>query len=278
MINLKERAIIVSLNVSTWSGRKYDKQVSEEVDTLHNAEDGGRYNKRLVTLDQIRGVTRAARELREFHIKNTLPWEERAGRLLPTKNYLDYRDQLTALQFRFDQEVTDFCRNWEDIVAENRVRLNGLYKPSDFPTLSQLKEKFGAKLTALPVPESHFENLQGVNGDIYTLRNQAEEEITNRIEQAHKENWQRVKNQLNRMGGILKDEEGKIYHSLMDSLKELITLLPKLNIKEDSALQEVCTDLGNLLVPVEDLRKSTDLRVETFQAVTQIQKKFEQYF
>ncbi len=46
--SISDFAMLVSLNIRQWSGRKLDRAVTKEVDKSHGATDGGRYNKLLV--------------------------------------------------------------------------------------------------------------------------------------------------------------------------------------------------------------------------------------
>jgi hypothetical protein len=50
--DLHTRAMLVSLRISAWSARKYDKKISLEVAANHGASaDAGRYNKYLMPAD-----------------------------------------------------------------------------------------------------------------------------------------------------------------------------------------------------------------------------------
>ena len=46
---LSTRAMLVSLSISQWSGRRLDREITDEVNQQHNAAaDAGRYNKLLL--------------------------------------------------------------------------------------------------------------------------------------------------------------------------------------------------------------------------------------
>ena len=51
-MNLNDRALLVQLNVSQWTARKYDKSASKEVTTAHGASSAaGRFNKSLLPMN-----------------------------------------------------------------------------------------------------------------------------------------------------------------------------------------------------------------------------------
>ena len=65
MTDLTSRAMLVELQVSQWTARKYDRKVSNEVAEQHGAEhDMGRYNKNLLgkgSLSAISAIDRSSR-------------------------------------------------------------------------------------------------------------------------------------------------------------------------------------------------------------------------
>jgi hypothetical protein len=79
-----QSAVLVRLNISTWTGRKLDKRVSDEIDLSKNTKTrAGNYNKHLLAgskeLDQIQKVATA---VRTWNYDQTLPWLS-TSRLLP---------------------------------------------------------------------------------------------------------------------------------------------------------------------------------------------------
>ena len=59
------RAMIVSLSISQWSGRRLDREVTDEVNQQHNAaSDAGRYNKLLLPREALAGIVAIVSERR----------------------------------------------------------------------------------------------------------------------------------------------------------------------------------------------------------------------
>ena len=58
--SLASQAMLCRLCISQWDGYKYDREVSEEIADLHNAEkDAGRYRKRLLPRTVLKPITKA---------------------------------------------------------------------------------------------------------------------------------------------------------------------------------------------------------------------------
>lgn len=67
MKNLAEKALLVTLNISQWSARKYDRKVTEEVNDTHQAKDAGRFNKLLIDKTHLDEIQKIVNEARHFH-------------------------------------------------------------------------------------------------------------------------------------------------------------------------------------------------------------------
>jgi len=74
-MNLNDRALLVQLNVSQWTARKYDKSASKEVTTAHGANQAaGRFNKSLLPMnDKLDNIHKKTTLIRTKYYDNTLP-------------------------------------------------------------------------------------------------------------------------------------------------------------------------------------------------------------
>ena len=90
-MNLTHDAMLVSLRITAWSGRLYDRQASNHVAAQHDASaSAGRYNKRLLPKAAFAALTATVSEARSQHYANSLPWDDQGSRLLTVANYEAY--------------------------------------------------------------------------------------------------------------------------------------------------------------------------------------------
>ena len=74
-MNLTDDAMQVSLRITAWSGRLYDRQASNHVAVHHEAStSAGRYNKRLLPKAAFAALTATVSACRTAHYEQTLPW------------------------------------------------------------------------------------------------------------------------------------------------------------------------------------------------------------
>lgn len=275
---LQNNSLIVSLTMSQWSARKLDKGITDEVNNNHNAaSDAGRYNKLLVAKENLEPITKVVSKARTFHYDNTLPWGDNNERLLTTKSYFEYVNKMGELKSEFDQAVADFLRKYDQVISEAKIRLNGMFKESDYPTRHQIEDKFGFRTTFMTVPDGDIR--VGLNNEeVDKLRVGIESEINNRLNEAVKSIWIRVKEQVTKMRDKLSDKEGVFRDSLFENLKDLIEVLPKLNVTGDENINQVCRDMEGLLVNPETVRTNVAVRGEKAAEAANILNKFNDFF
>lgn len=154
---MKNRAVIVDLDISTWTARKYDRGVSREVAAVKSADyDAGRYNKHLLAgqSEALKQVEQCATTARGDYYHHTLPWDNAGRRLLPTKGLMDFMALMRQHKATFEQAVTHFLDCYEALVAAAPRFLGALYSPNDFPDKGSVAEKFRFNLSYEPVPQA----------------------------------------------------------------------------------------------------------------------------
>ena len=110
--SISTAAMLVELNISTWSGRKLDKQVSAEIDTAkqtNTIKGAGNYNKKLFADEPVfDAISKFAGNARTFHYHATMPWSDSGLRLLTTAMYFDYHKTISQMEQDFQSLVSEF--------------------------------------------------------------------------------------------------------------------------------------------------------------------------
>lgn len=257
---LTEKALLVTLNICQWSAKKFDKKATQEVNDNHGATDAGRFNKALIAKDHLQEIQKLANEARTFHYANTLPWGDNGERLLPSSNYFEYTAAMARYKNQFDGLVREFCRAYPQMIDEARVRLNGLFNPSDYP--ANVADKFEIKKNFMPVPASADFRLNLNSQEVETLRANIEDEIGRRFAAAQQDIYARIADQLKRMHERLKDSKAVFRNTLFENLRELCDLLPRLNLGNDPNITALTQELKAIYTDPDAVRKDTRLRAD----------------
>jgi len=125
---LHERAMLVKLNISQWTGRKKDKRITKETNAFYGAaKSSGYYSKVLIPKDAVKSIQKTVNAARTFHYENTLPWGDNGERLLPSKNYFDYTQHMREFNTNFDTVVKKFLELYPNLITEAEYKLNKMF-------------------------------------------------------------------------------------------------------------------------------------------------------
>ncbi len=276
MTTIQDKALIVSLKISMWTARKFDRKITKEVEDSHNATGAGRFNKCLIAEDELKKVSKVANAIRTFHYENTLAWSDDGSRLLPSANFLTYTQELAVLTSQFDQVVKTFIMEYPSMIEEARYRLNGMFNAAEYPT--DIASKFEAKAKFFPVPDAEDFRVSLSADEIAGLKNDLQVEINSRVAAATTDIWDRIKSALSSMVSRLGDKDAIFRDSLVNNIQDLIGLLPKLNLSNDPAINNTVKEMERLLVSPEALRTNTLLRQKTADEAQAILSKMQGYF
>jgi len=269
---LQRKAVLVSLNISTWAARKLDRKVTRETNQrYHAAADAGRFNKLLIEAARLKEINGCVSRARDLYYSMTKPWADEGQRILPNALYLDFVNQLRVIKQDFEKAAEDFCREYPSFVAERKSVLNGMFNEADYPTPGMIRGKF--KL------EHRFSNLPAA-GDFRSDDLDAEtvEDIRAEIEKTttavEHEAMAHTKTQIVEVVGHMAkklgeykseggDERRFFFDSLVDNIRDLVKLLPAFNLTGDTKLdalikridKELCSEDAKVLRKNDDLRE-----------------------
>lgn len=263
-MSFSQTAMLVSLNVRCYSARKEDKKISAEVAANHaTTSDAGRYNKTLVSKTSLERVVRSASAMRVYHYVNTLPWLDEGVRILPAANYQTYKSEMESLRDEYESAVRDFVRNWPATVADARRRLNGMFNANDYP--ADVENRFGCRVRFMPISDAGDFRVSISDLERETLKTQIADTLSEASRAAMRDLWERlsvsVKTMASKLAAYKRTDDGienPFRDSLVENLRELCRLLPRLNFTNDSQLEAIRAQIESELLAndAEDLRES----------------------
>jgi len=264
-MSLNEKAMLVFLNISFWTARKYDKKISQEIEDQYQAEEAGRFNKILIATEHLSNIQKIISAARTFHYENTLPWLDQGGRLLPSANYFNYTKTIQGFRDDFEREVVNFIQVYPSLKDEAKQRLNGMFKEDDYPDVLTLETKFAIKSMILPVPEADDFRVNLLETEVDSIRESIKDQVETSTESAMNDLWQRLFKVVSHMSERLSDPDNKFKNTLVENIIDLCELLPKLNITEDPILNDAVREIKAKLTlhDPQDLRDSNLVREKT---------------
>lgn len=287
---LQNSSMLVDLNISVWTGRKMDKKVSDEIDAAkHTKTRGGNYHKRLLAGTQkLDDIQKLVSGIRIWHYDQTLPWSDSGARLLPMKNFFDYKSRLTQIEQEFNNMVQDFLRDYPTLVSAAAFQLGDLFDGSEYPPVEELADKFRFKYVFMPVPDAGDFRIDVNEAGKQELREQYEKFYAEKLSGAVMDAWNRLHECVKHMSDKLADADTpretksgvnrtKIFRdSLIDNANELCDLLTRLNVTNDPKLEQARRKLEQAIngKSAEALRNSDEVRLATKAKVDEILSMF----
>lgn len=277
---ISSSAMLVDLNISFWTAKKLDKDVSDGVDVANATKTkAGRYYKDLFAgSTKLEDIGKTGTACRNWLYKQTSPWDDNGRRLLPATLFMDTTSMLSQFEKMYWDKVNAFLVEYDDAITQSAFTLVGLFKREDYPSIEKVRQKFGFKYSFSPVPESGDFRVDIGEQGMAELRGQYESAYKSRIESSMKDVWDRVYTTLSHMSSKLDFTEGKqkLFDSMVDNTIELTGLLKHLNITGDQRLENLRKDLESAMhgVSCDDLRDSDALREHTKSKVDEMLSKF----
>jgi hypothetical protein len=233
--------------------------------------------------DKRKKIADYAARARLYHNQTTLSWSDKGARLLPTSLFMDYKQNMNVYQSNMNTMIDDFYANYADLIDLAKHHMGALFNPYDYPSIEELRSKFGFRLVFSPLPEGGDFRLDIPKADMDELGQQYESAFNDRLKDAMREPWEKLHKNLVHISEKLTDVEGdddtkKRYHdTLITNAQELCGLLTHLNITKDPMLENArrSLELTMLGVDIEDIKEHAEVRQSVKSKVDDILKKFD---
>lgn len=285
---VRSMALLADLTISMWSGERTDRALSEKIKSDAGAVGNtGRYLKNLLAgcdteLKAVRGAYASARTL---HYQLTLPWVSQPGtdrqvgpRLLPNALFMKYLDEMGRLKQSAEAKRDAFIADYPDLILRAQSNLAGMARLEDYPSPEGVRDAFRLVFDFLPIPSAGaFTGLPDAMLD--SLGKQLTRRQARAMESAQAAMWERVRDAVGHLVNRLKDPDTIFKASSVDTVRELITLLPGWNCSGDPRVTTVVTAIDDMLTGIDarDLRNDARLRATVATQASALAGKLEQW-
>lgn len=278
-MGISSKAMLVHLNISGWSGRRHDDDASNEVANNHSttAARAGRYHKCLIDTkaESFRAVKQAEDRIRKYHYEHTLPWAKNGAQMLPQKQFFDYAAKMQELRTAWEAALKVFFEDYPRLKANAKVELNGLYKETDYPNEASLKRKFGFSIDYFPVPDAQDWRVDLGEEEEAAIRANITAQVEAATHEAMRELAERLLEPVRHMAEKLSVPGAIFRDSLIENVKEMVDLVPRLNVADDSGLEALRKEVRDklTLTPANVLRTDEAARKAKAAQARAIEKK-----
>lgn len=283
--SIQSRAMLVSLKISSWSGRKQDKAVTKKMNEIYKAApNSARANKDLIgragiqKLESIVGAARA--EMRRM----TLPWLHNGVGIISAEGFAAWAERMRELREEFEQVAAEFVADFprlKEAAREENSALGLMFNESDYPSPADLAQKFRWSTQVFPMPNSDDFRVALDDETAAEIKAQIDAQTESAIESAMATARERLFEKVSHMAKALSEyrpktgdskASGAFHASLVENLRDLVDVLPTLNLTGDSIFAAHIDDVRDRLTQYDSETLKTDetARKETQKAAADI--------
>ena len=260
-MSLSNKALLVTLNVSQWTGRKLDRKATSSVESSHSTQGNvGNYHKRLLPgATELRKVSASASALREFFYTQTLPWLADGTRILSSANYIDFTSAFRSYRSDYENSVKAFIDAYPALRIAAQSKLGELFNDGEYPTEQSLAERFACSISFMPLPDVSDFRIELSDAE----RADFESKMRETESRALQDCWQRIYDVVNRATSKLSESKPIFHDSLLENMRDLCALLPKLNVTDSPDLERMRSELESTVSKIgtaDALRASSATR------------------
>ena len=256
--NLFKRCILVKLNVSAYTGRKLDKNVSAEIDEQKQTKTkGGNYNKMLFPqCERFKAIGKQINVVRDFVNTNTNVFEKGGWRIMKFSNYISFCEQINPMLDKLTNLINNFTdeTNYEESVTSSIFLLNNLVTRGEYPSAQEIKRKFRYRLEECPVPDGSF-HVQATEEVRQKLESNMIATMTEKLTESMEDVMNRIQKVVtNAIKGLedesvpVKTKQGLRLHqtfrdTLIGNIYDICDIGDSLNLTDDPKITKLVSDL-----------------------------------
>lgn len=251
---LKDKALLVSLNVGKPRMTEKDKQTTSDVALDKGASTNAvAVIKRLYPKHLLAPIQEVESAARRYVESVTQPWA-RGLYLLPSILFMDFQQKLGEYQLAFGQAVTVFLNNHTQVLSSAQSEQGTMFNASDYPDMSEIKRDFSFGVRYLPMGEVPS-LMDGLEASVLAdVRQEVEAATRQAMADGQRALYERLGAAVQRIATQCGNEKGHIHDSLTGNLEEMLKVLPALNLSGDPAFAAICVEAQTLVVVPEALR------------------------
>jgi len=279
--DIHANVMLVELRISQWTARKMDKRVSNKVAAESHVDEAvGNYYKSLLDPAVLKQIKQHINETRTQYYTMTLPWADDGPRVLSAEMYFEFMEKMSNAREKFEQLVNSFLTDYPYHREEAKRFLGELFNDDDYPEPLALAHKFGFNLNVRPLPHSNDFRCDIGSEEIDKIRRDIEAQTQATLENTMRAAFNRIMDVAVRYADRLGKDDNVFRDSMVENARELVDIMPKLNITNDPELARLTDKVRDKLANHEPdaLRTNMTVRRETAAAAKNIASDIENIF
>lgn len=241
MTNLSSSAMLVSLAVSQWTARKYDRRETADLAIRNGTPtEVARVNKSLLPFSSpLESIHKKTNEIRTEYYKRSLPWGMHGVNIIRSDAYMEFCSVVSPMLHDWRSLVASFVQQYPQLRDDAKIMLGRLYDENDYPDPSTIARRFSIDVIFSPVPDQGDWRVSLSDQEMEKLKAGIEARTQDAMGVAMKEAWKRVYDVVSHAQEKLVKPDAIFRDTLVSNALDLCKLLPALNIADDPDLERL---------------------------------------
>jgi len=238
-MSLSSKTLLVTLSISQWYNRCEDKTATQSVADKFSVKDHkDKYIKNPLPREALAPITNIVSRLRTTHNFWTQPWLDGGTRILPSRFYFKYLEQIQALELDLDAAVHNLANHLPEWIEKAKELKGALFNESDYPTSSELHNAFSIRTTFMPVSEADDFRVNLPADELQKVKSDAARALGAAATRAVDKFRQEITETLHGIRDVLVDPDTPFKATRFQILEKLCDMEPGFNLTEEKALTD----------------------------------------
>ncbi|HEX6825891.1 MAG TPA: hypothetical protein VF077_06175 [Nitrospiraceae bacterium] len=289
-IDIAARAMLVRLTIRTWNCSIVDNDATNETLANKQASIGaGKFQKQLLSKSVVKALKASYGAARNAHYELTLPWSDSGDRILAANGFMRYSSTMGEFQNKTNALLEEFLQSYPQAIndAENYL-LGTMFDRSNYPSVTELRDKYELTWKIRQIPISGDFRVELSDSASRAIKAQIEADLHSTLVAANETVIERVRvavtNMRDKLEAYVPASDGNksanwFKDSLVSNVRDLVELMPSLNITGDKRLDDIAAMMQRDLTrfDADQLKASDGEREKTAIAANDILTTMEEY-
>ncbi len=278
---LNHRTVLIRLSAGAFIGNPQDKSLISEVEGNHNLTETKRISvrKKIMQGKEISLCSSTLQNVRLAFEHVSAPWLDGGFRIVKASNLIAAKIKINDAIREFETAVDSFVNARDVIIDRDRVALNGTFKITDYPTASELRAKFYAKLEVSQLPPADF-RVEGLADEVCAqLQIEMEQNTLSRVIEAKRDLITRIQDRVSSLVNKLENmpsdnasrkEKIRFHASTIENISEACKEVRNANFDDDQTVENLATKIESAVANLspELIREDENARKEAKEIAT----------
>lgn len=244
-MSIQNRAILVDLTMGKFTNKIEDKEAQQKLIEIYECDKKAISSKKVILSKPLKPILGVLSQCYTYHIKTTLPWEDRSWRLLPWIKFFDYSEEIRAFKDRLTMSLVELEKTYKDDILNDEPFLKGLQKVSDYPTFEYLARQFKIEMNIGPVNSSDDFRVECEADTLEEVKRSFEKRQEGLLVNITRDLCVRLAEPLKHLVTTLTDTSIKIYHkTLLSNIEDSTKLVASYNLTNDQEIVSIISKIN----------------------------------